>query len=243
MIKEIINKVLDSKAGLTNTYNRDIWIKDTLSKIPSGLRILDAGAGELKYKPYCSHLNYVAQDFAQYNGQGNNQGLQTGSWDQTKLDIACDIVNIPEPDESFDAIMCIEVLEHLPNPILALNEFTRLLKKGGYLIITAPFCSLTHQAPYHYYSGFNKYFYERHLSERSFTILDMNVNGNYFEFLAQELLRLNNVAFEYTGLTLTKTDKLARKLMLKTLERFSCKDNGSAQLLCYGFNILATKNK
>jgi len=42
-----------------NEINRSIWIKKTLFLIPKGLRVLDAGAGELKNKKYCSHLDYV----------------------------------------------------------------------------------------------------------------------------------------------------------------------------------------
>ncbi|WP_121022373.1 class I SAM-dependent methyltransferase [Helicobacter vulpis] len=52
-------------------------------------------------------------------------------WGNTQLDIICDITAIPERDGSFDAIMCVEVFEHLPNPILALKEFSRLLRGGG----------------------------------------------------------------------------------------------------------------
>ena len=107
--------------------------------MPVGSRILDAGAGELQYKPFCAHLDYVSQDFAQYDGQGNSVGLQTGTWDQTQLDIVSDITAIPEPDGSFDAIMCVEVLEHVPAPVDALNEFGRLLRLDGILIVTAPF--------------------------------------------------------------------------------------------------------
>ena len=44
------------------------WVTDALSKIPAGSRLLDAGAGELRFKPDCSHLEYVAQDFGQYHG-------------------------------------------------------------------------------------------------------------------------------------------------------------------------------
>ena len=151
--------------GDHNQADRDVWIEKQLKALNDGVRILDAGAGEQKYKKYCSHLDYVSQDFGQYDGVGDSKGLQTEKWDQRSLDIICDITKIPQPDRSFDAILCLEVLEHLPEPILAIKEFNRILKSGGKLILTAPFCSLTHYSPYHFYSGFNSYFYKKHLPE------------------------------------------------------------------------------
>lgn len=82
--------------------------------------------------------------------------------------LVSDITMIPAPDASFDAILCSEVLEHVPEPTHALDEFVRLLKPGGTLILTAPFASLVHMAPYHYCSGFSRYWYEHHLPLRGF---------------------------------------------------------------------------
>ena len=141
---------------MTNQPVRQEWIRTTLAKIPPGLKLLDAGAGESTYKPFCSHLEYIAQDFGEYDGKGE-VGLQTGVWDNSKLDIKSDITAIPLSDGSVDAIMCTEVFEHIPDPIGAIREFSRLVRPGGYLLITAPFCSLTHFAPYHFYTGFNRF--------------------------------------------------------------------------------------
>jgi SAM-dependent methyltransferase len=121
------------------------------------LRLLDAGAGGLRNKPLFSHLSYVSQDICQYEGKGDGDGFHTGKWDTKHIDLICDIAKIPEEDNSFDVILCSEVFEHLPDPILALDEFARLLKPGGLLIITAPFASFVHFAPYHYCSGFSRY--------------------------------------------------------------------------------------
>ena len=157
-----------------NLENRESWLRKTLLSISEGSRILDAGAGELKYKEFCKHLRYTSQDFAKYDGMGNSEGLQTGDWDQSKLDIVSDISAIPVPNNSFDAVMCVEVFEHLPEPVLAIKEFMRILKPGGKLILTAPFCSLTHFSPYHYYSGFNIYFFEYHLEKEGFELIEIS---------------------------------------------------------------------
>ena len=183
---QIFKKIIQFVGINENEDNRNTWLSHTLTNIPSGLRILDAGAGELRNKPLCKHLNYVSQDICQYEGKGDSHGLHTGVWDTSKIDLICDIVNIPETDASFDVILCSEVFEHLPNPIGALAEFGRLLKPGGKLIITAPFASFVHFAPYHYATGFSKYWYEHHLSEQNFDITELSSNGNWFRYVRQE---------------------------------------------------------
>jgi len=51
-----------------NRKDRDSWVERTLSNLPSGTKVLDVGASDQKkYKEHCSHLNYVSQDFCQYN--------------------------------------------------------------------------------------------------------------------------------------------------------------------------------
>jgi len=227
--------------GTGNQTTRDAWLEKTLAAIPSGSRILDAGAGELKYRYLCSHLDYVSQDFAQYDGKGDGKGFQTGEWNQTKLDIVSDITNIPEADKSFDAIMCIEVIEHIPYPVEALRELTRLLRPGGLLVLTAPFCSLTHLAPYFYYSGYSRYFYEYWLDKFNFETLEMEWNGNYFEFLAQELRRLPDVSKTYANTDLGAKGYMAIEQMLGILNRLSADDSGSRELLSFGLHILARK--
>ncbi len=226
--------------GTTNEPNRMAWMEQTLSKIPAGLKILDAGAGECKFKKYCSHLEYTSQDFAEYDGSGD-VGLQMGTWDNSKLDIVSDITNIPRDNESFDAVMCTEVLEHVPDPVAALTELHRLLKPGGYLLITAPFSSITHFAPYHFATGLSNYFYEHHLNKLGYKIIDLSKNGNYYEFMAQEVRRLNSVHKTYAGQTMNFLQRGIRYLFLSTLENLNKKQKGSEALLSFGVFVFAQK--
>lgn len=182
------------KRGNPNEENRRRWLSQTLAALPRGARILDAGAGEQPHRPLCAHLVYVSQDACEYDGRGDGQGLQTGTWKTGGIALVGDIAAIPEPNASFDAILCSEVLEHLPDPLPALDEFARLLKPGGSLILTAPFASLVHFAPHHYCSGFSRYWYERHLPPRGFRIEELVPNGDWFALCQQELRRLGSEA-------------------------------------------------
>lgn len=227
--------------GTRNKADRDTWLETTLSSLPPGHRILDAGAGELQYKRLCTHLAYVSQDFAQYDGKGDSIGLQTDSWDQSQLDIISDITSIPERDASFDAVMCTEVLEHVPDPVGALRELVRLLRPGGTLIVTAPFCSLTHFAPYFFQTGYSRYFYEHWLRELGCEVVDMQWNGDYFDYMAQELRRLAHFANRYASDQVRWYERVAQHVILGALSRFAHRDSGSQELLCYGLHVLARK--
>ena len=160
---------------------------------------------------------------------------------QSRLDIISDITAIPEPDASFDAVMCIEVLEHVPYPVDALRELCRLLKPGCTLILTAPFCSLTHFAPYLYQTGYSRCFYEYWLPKLGCEIVEMQWNGNNFEYMAQELRRLSHMGEKYANLSVTWLEKTAIGIILRLLSKMSHNDKGSDQLLAYGLHIKARK--
>lgn len=224
-----------------NERNRQAWLKKTLAAMPAGLRILDAGAGELQNRKLCDHLQYVSQDFCQYVGQRGGaieEGLQIDEWDTSRIDLICDITEITAPDSSFDAILCSEVLEHVPEPTHALDEFVRLLKPGGSLILTAPFGSNVHMAPYHFCSGFSKYWYEHHLSKRGFKISELTPNGDWYALLGQEIRRLGGLERQRGSWSWP----LAYLYSLVGLAYFGLRSKRTtADLACFGWHCIAVK--
>ncbi len=243
MVKKITSK-FDNNLGKTNKLNRDVWLEQVLSQIEKGKKILDAGAGELQYKKFCQHFNYTSQDFAQYDGQGDGSGKQVGEWDNSKIDIVSDITDIPVGNNYYDAIMCIEVFEHIPEPILAIKEFSRILKQGGKLILTVPVCSLTHFAPYYFYNGYSRYWFEKFLPMYGFQIEELSYNGNFFEYIGQEFRRIRSTAKRYAKLSRWDEIKLdiLQPFVMRLLKRIVVNDSGSSELLSHGLHIIAVKN-
>ena len=235
------SKLKQITVGSLNEISRITWLEKVLREIPAGSKILDAGAGEQPFKSFCNHLQYVSQDFAQYSPEKLDSGLQMQNWDYGQLDIISDIASIPQEKESFDAIMCTEVLEHIINPRETIAEFSRLLKSEGYLIITAPFCSLTHFAPYHFYSGFNKFFYEEELNNNGFHNIEIITNGSYFDYLAQEMNRLPFMSTKYSNININKKESKTISQLKLLLQKLSDNDSNSSELLCFGYHIRARK--
>jgi SAM-dependent methyltransferase len=96
-------------------------------------RTLDVGA---QAGPYGAHFpNRIALDIRR------GPGVQVIG-DAQALGIA---------DASVDLVLCTEVLEHLPEPQKAIDEFERVLKPGGTLLLTTRFLFPIHDAPHDYF--------------------------------------------------------------------------------------------
>lgn len=127
-----------------NSICRGRWIEEQAGLIPAGSRVIDIGAGSAPYRAYFQHCEHRAHNFGKEPGTAGNYAA---------LDYGSDILEIPAPDASFDVVLCTEVLEHVPDPIGAVREMSRLLRPGGLLLLSAPPGSQLHQVPYHFYGG------------------------------------------------------------------------------------------
>jgi SAM-dependent methyltransferase len=104
----------------------------------------------------------------------------------TEPDIVCDACSVPRESGSFDAVILAEVVEHLPDPAAALREASRLLRRGGVLLATAPFLFRVHPDP----MDFGRYapdWWEARLSELGFESRVIEQQGMMFSVLAEFL--------------------------------------------------------
>jgi len=108
-----------------------------------------------------------------------------------------DICRLPFKTESADGIICKEVLEHVYNPFMAIQEMFRILKKGGKLFCTLPFIY-----PYHG-SGQDKDYWRFSRDGidylfSQFGTVQVTPSGGYFYILQSFLpIVINRILFNY----------------------------------------------
>jgi SAM-dependent methyltransferase len=98
--------------------------------LPSA-RILVVGAGNKRYADL-PNVRYVYTDVIL--GEG--------------ADYVCDLHDLPFPDESFDAVIAVAVLEHVADPFRCASEIARVLRPGGYVYSVTPFMQQVHMGRY-----------------------------------------------------------------------------------------------
>ncbi len=126
-----------AKEESSERYNWAGYVKFTVRFIKDGDRVLELGSGigtsaELIVKMRKIKLTAtdVSEKFIKFaKARNKKQNIRFERQDCTKL---------PYADETFDAVTSMGVLEHIPEPFIALDEMVRVLKKKGTLIAVFP---------------------------------------------------------------------------------------------------------
>ena len=238
IIKSLLNKTPAIRRilkPLDNQKARDEFILNVLKKIPAGKVLLDAGCGSQMYREHCNHLVYKAQDFGQFEvDQTPSLSAFKEKYQYGKIDYIGNVWDVDEDNEVFDVILCTEVFEHIAYPIETIKEFSRLLKTGGKLILTAPSNCLRHMDPYYFYSGFSNRWYEEILLKNGFKIDIINSDGDYYSWMRTEV-----------GRTIMSVNLFAAIVLFPSFVYFSLKNKTpeSVATLCGGYHNLATKER
>ncbi len=116
-------------------------------------RMLDVGVGERPYADlFAPHVSrYVGVEYppaCENLSPGITERVHVGLG---FVDVWCDGHHLPFADASFDTVLSIEVLEHVPDPDRMLAEVRRVLRPGGALLVTVPFAVAQHALPYDFW--------------------------------------------------------------------------------------------
>jgi SAM-dependent methyltransferase len=140
--------------------------------IPAGARVLDAGAGDAPYRHLFAHCDYRTSDWANSPHAGARGA-----------DLVAPLDALPVPDGSFDAVLCTQVLEHVPDPAAVLAELRRVLVTDGSLWLTVPFVGQLHEEPFDFFR-YTQYGLRSLVEQAGFTEVAVEPIGGYFSSVA-----------------------------------------------------------
>ena len=200
------------ETGNISAHDYDEKAQEIISD-PKNKLILDAGSG-LRGSYYENVIN-----------------LEIAAYPTT--DVIGTVDRLPFKDNSFDAVLSLNVLEHVGNPHDSAKEMIRVLKPGGTLYVAVPFLQPFHGYPNHYYnmtiSGL------KNLFEKDCEIMDGGVLEAGHPIYAIEWILKSYIhglpaaqRFEFEKLTVSQLIKLSKDTPLiktlseKTVMELSC---------------------
>jgi SAM-dependent methyltransferase len=116
------------------------WLRDEAGRAHAALgryRLLDVGCGQKPYRPFFAPFasEYVGLDFAE----------------GPHADLVGPIEALPLPDDSFDVVLCTQVLEHADDPVQAVRELYRVTVPGGRVLLSTHGVMVYHPNPVDYW--------------------------------------------------------------------------------------------
>ncbi len=165
--------------------------------------ILDFGCGA---KPYavlfenCSEYIGIDIDVSGHDHINEN------------IDVYYDGKHIPFEDERFDNVFSSEVFEHIADPEDIIPEIRRVLKTGGYLLVTVPFVWNEHEVPYDF-KRYTSYGIIDLLKKQGFEIIRVKKSTSYLEMIYQ-------MKAEYYRYLFSKKSPIVRHFMQGTIISF-----------------------
>ncbi|WP_421840172.1 class I SAM-dependent methyltransferase [Mycobacterium sp.] len=164
----------------SSRWHLDRWIAEA-GRVGSGksFRVLDAGAGIAPYRHHFEHVTYETADFGAVDKQ------------YAHLDYTCRLEELPMADETYDLVLCSQVLEHVPDPIAVLREIRRVLKPDGQAWLSAPLFYEEHETPYDF-CRYTQFAWRRMAAEAGFTVESLEWLEGYYGTISYQLMMASN---------------------------------------------------
>lgn len=134
---------------------REGFLKEAFAQAGPRERLLDVGCAGKPFQPL----------YSRYARDSVGIDVSHTQHADARMDILADGQALPFEDEAFDAVLCTEVMEHVPEPQRLLAEIRRVLRPGGVAVMTTPFLVPEHEQPWDFfrYTRFGL----RYLAERA----------------------------------------------------------------------------
>jgi SAM-dependent methyltransferase len=173
-----------------NDLFRKNFVQNWVLKLNPNGNLLDVGAGTRPFRDFVikTGIEYKSHDFNSYEPNADFLGYQTFDYTNVNHDYICDITELPAAVSNY--VLCTEVLEHVPDPVRALESIVKAMKPRGKGLITVPLNSLIHQSPYYFSSGLSPWWFEYHLKKNGVDNFEIYLVGDYVDYLIQEIPRI-----------------------------------------------------
>jgi SAM-dependent methyltransferase len=142
--------------------------------LPQSSLVLDLGGNRLGKRGFF--------DIEQYELRVIYANLSVKKRPDVKAPAEC----LPFRDGSFDAVICAELLEHVPSPLVVLKEIHRLLRAPGTLLLCVPFLNRIHADPYDY-GRYTDYYWLEALDKLGFVDTHIEKQGLFWSVLMDML--------------------------------------------------------
>lgn len=137
MLAEMLDKTKrDCWKIIHDTYpeklDKNAIVRELIGRtLQAGDIVLDAGCGHQSLVPQGDHVPFslIGFDMVWEDVRQN---------DSVNLGLVSDISYVPLRSESVDIVSCNMVLEHIREPDKVFQELSRVLRKGGHLIVMTP---------------------------------------------------------------------------------------------------------